>query len=186
MVFQILKELDQIPANLGDGFKATKNLDVPGDLVTAAGLNLTASSAPAVLNIETHAIAVQSAASGTALGSFVFVVPEDYDTTRDHLHFKALVQMAGATDTPSLTVTAYKKSPGAALSAALTVVASAPASAAASYLDVKATGNGLKGGDVLTVNLITGAHTTDACNLYGVEVEYRSQIVYGDTTKRFS
>lgn len=187
--YQFLSQLKGIPTPGGDGVRVTKFI-APDALKTAAGLVLTAATTPAVVNLETNAIAAQAVASSNLGGSFVFEVPKDYDQVADELKINVQAVSGGNTDSPTLTVTAYRKRAGVALTAALTVTASAaipksatPATALAERT-VLLSGNSLKAGDILTVNLVTGAHTTDAVNIYGVEVQYKSSIVFQDTTAR--
>ncbi len=187
--YNFLKQLEQIPTPGGDGFRIIKHQNPIADLRTSGGLVLTAATAPAVVAAETNALVVQAAAASTALGSFVFQVPKDYDTVKDELKINCLVNSAGTTDAPTLTTTAYNKRAGAALSAALTVkavsaaVPSSTVKAAERTIDLS--GNGLQPGDVLTINLVTGAHATDAINLYGVDVQYRGSIVFSVFNNRF-
>lgn len=184
--YQFLKQLGNIPTPGGDGVRVTQSFS-PTALKTTAGLVLTAATAPTIANVETNGIAVVGAASSTALGSFVFEVPKDYDFVSDELKINVLVRSAGTTDVPTITATVYRKRAGAALSAALTVVASTavPSSTVdAAERTIKVSGNGLKGGDVLTINLVSGAHTTDAIDVYNVEVQYKSGIVYADFNSR--
>lgn len=187
--FQFLRQLRDIPTPGGDGVRLTKFV-APDALKTAAGLVLTAATIPAVVNLETNAIAAQVVASQTAGGSFVFEVPKDYDKVADELKINIQAVSGGNTDAPTLTATAYRKRAGVALTAALTVVASAaipksatPATALAERT-VTLSGNSLQAGDILTVNIVTGAHTTDVVNIYGVEVQFKSAIVFADTTTR--
>jgi hypothetical protein len=184
--YQFLKQLGGIPKPGGDGVRVSRNL-FPADLTTAAGLTLTAATVPTIANVETNGIAIVAAASGTANGSFNFVVPEDYDEVADELKLVLLVVSGGTTNTPTQTATAYRKRAGAALTAALTVVASSaiPTSTAkAAERTIVLSGNSLQAGDVLTVNLVSGAHTTDTVVIHSVSVQYKSSIVFNDPTNR--
>lgn len=187
--YQFLKQLTGIPTPGGDGIRVTRAL-APFDLSTAAGLGLTAATIPAIVAAETNALVAQCVAGQTALGSFVFEVPKDYDTVADELKINLLVNSGGNTDSPTVTVTAYRKRAGIALTAALTVVASTaipksatPATAAAERT-ITLSGNLLQAGDVLTVNLVTAAHATDAVNLYHTEIQYKSSIVFSTVANR--
>ena len=121
--------------------------------------------------------------------AFNFSVPQDYDESADKLRIRALCSMdGGTTDTVYLDAEIYRKRAGAAASADLdptaetTAIPSAVASAA--WSEVNADGNSLQGGDQLTINLKTGAHTTDGIIIYGIEVVYAADIVYFDEDDR--
>lgn len=186
--YQFLKQLSQIPTPGGDGVRVTSRIDILA-LRTAAGLVLDASTTnPRVAASETNALVVSAVASSNVLGSFVYEVPKDYDTVADELKINVVVASGGATDAPTLNASVYRKRAGLALTAALTTVASAavPSSAAfAAERTITVSGNGLKPGDVLTIDLTTGAHTTDAINLSNVEVQYKGSIVFSVFNNRF-
>lgn len=182
-----LRQLAEIPKHPGDGFLRSHKLSITGDLRTAAGLVLTAATAPLVAAFETNALGVQVAAGQTAAGSFTFQVPLDYDQQADTLKIVVLVNSAGNTNTPILDATVYRKRAGAALSADLgsTDSAAIPSLATlAAERTIVISGKSLRPGDVLTINLITGAHATDAVNIYGVEVRYKSALVASDPASR--
>lgn len=183
--FQYLKEVDQLPSAGGDGYRVA--VDVTERLRTTGGLILTAATVPTIAATETNGLAIVAAASGTASGSFIFRVPQDYDETSDELKILALVASGGDTDTPTLTATAYRKRAGAALTAALTVTASdavpnSTAKAAVRTIDLSS--NSLRGGDVLTINLVAGAHTTDSLVISSVAVQYRTGVVFQTESER--
>jgi hypothetical protein len=182
--FQFLKQMNSLPPPGGDGIRVERQLNPIADLRTTAGLVLTAATTPAVVAAETNALVVQAVASSNVLGSFVLAVPKDYDIVKDELTIRVVAQMGGATDTPTLNASAFRKRAGAALSAGLTTVASAALSNAAKEVTITVSGNGLRQDDMLTINLTSGAHTTDAINIYGVDVVYRSSIVTSDPTQR--
>jgi hypothetical protein len=184
---QFLKQLGNIPRFGKDGFRRVKSINIISDLRTTAGLVLTAATVPTVAAIETNAVAIVAAASGTANGTFTFVVPDDYADQSDELKIRLLVVSGGTTDVPTQTATAYRKRAGAALTAALTVVASAAiptstAKAAERIIDLS--GNSLTAGDVLTINLVSGAHTTDTVVIHGIQVQYKTGLVFSDPTTR--
>lgn len=184
--YQFLKQLNGIPSPGGDGIRETKTYS-PADLKTTAGLVLTAATAPTIANVETNAIAVVVAASTTAGGSFVFQVPKDYDKVADELKINVQVVSGGTTNVPTLTATAYRKRATLALTGALTVVASTAiptSTVGAGERTIVLSGNGLQASDTITVNLVTGAHTTDTVVIYTVEVLYKGSIVFYDPTLR--
>lgn len=182
--YQFLKQLGNIPRPGGDGVKVSRPINPIAGLRTAAGLVLTGATAPSVQALETNALGVQAAASSNVLGSFVFELPGDYDNVADKLEIVVKAVSGGATDTPTLNATAYSKRAGVALTSALTSVASAAISATASAVTIKLSGNSLQGGDTLTINLVSGAHTTDTVSIFSVAVHYKSAIVFSDPSAR--
>lgn len=184
--FQFLSQLKNLPRTSGDGVRLYMPL-APFDLSTAAGLGLTAATVPAIVASETNALVASCVAGQTACGTFSFIVPQHYDPTSDELKINVLAVSGGAADAPTLTCTAYRKRAGAALTAALTVVASAAiplAAAKAAVRTISLNGNTLVAGDVVTVNLVSGAHATDAVFISSVEVQFKSGIVATDPSIR--
>ena len=121
--------------------------------------------------------------------AFNFPVPQDYDETLDKLRIRALVSMdGGTTDTVYLDAEVYSKRAAAVLSADKDPTVSAVAIPAtvtgAAWSEVDCDGKSLQGGDQLTINLKTGAHTTDGIIVYGIEVVYAADIVYYDVDDR--
>jgi hypothetical protein len=184
--YQFLKQLGNIPTPGGDGVRVTKSFG-PYDFSLATGLAITGATAPSIGNTETNAIALTAAASSALLGSLVVEVPKDYDTVADEFKINLLVVSGGTTNTPVLNASVYRKRAGVALTAALTTVASAaiPISTAfAAERTISVSGNSLQPGDVLTINLTAGAHTTDSVILYNAEVQYKSSIVFSNFNAR--
>lgn len=173
----------------GDGIRREVALNHVADLRTAAGLVLTAATAPSVAAAETNALTVQAAASSNVLGSFVFKVPKDYDRVADELTIRVFCNSGGTTDAPTLSCTAYNKRPGTALSATLTAVASAAipkttATTSEAEVTIGLSKNLVRHDDIITINLTSGAHTTDAILIYGVSVVYRGNIVFSASSAR--
>ncbi len=182
-----LKNLERIIT--GQGFKKV----IPGlDLRSIRDSNgdlLVNGSTPDWAALETSAMGIVVASSQTAIGNIVFTVPRDYDQTQDSLRFRFLAQGGGTTDTPSIDASIYRKRAGAALSADLDPTISAVttvSTTAGSWVEINADDLSIRPGDVLTVVFATGGTrgTTDALNLYALEVVYRSDIVYYDKTDR--
>lgn len=192
--YQFLKELAGLPTGKsgtpggGDGIRHEIQLNLLTDLRTAAGLVLDGSTtSPQVKALETNALGVQVAAGSTAAGSFVFDIPKDYDPDKDELTIRVIGQTGGSTDSPTMNATIYRKRAGSALSGALTTVVSGAVSKAAgngSEVTISVSGNGLLPDDILTINLTTSAHATDAVNIYSVDLVYRSNIVFSDMGTR--
>lgn len=167
-------------AKLDAGYLVSRPLNAPGDLKTIDGLTLTAATVPAVLRTETNGLTVAIAASQTAGGSFMFQVPRDYDETTDEFKIRVLAGLDGTTDVPTLDATIYRKRAGTALSADLNPTASTAMSDSSAWKTINGTGLGLRRDDVLSINLVSGSHTTNAVSIHAVEVVYRSTLVSYD------
>lgn len=205
--FNMCKAINQ--ALPGDGFYRQMPFNMLADWKTAAGLVLTAATAPLVAALETSFIGVQSASSTTDLGMFNIPIPRDYDDDADELKIRFLCNSAGTTNAPTITAAIYRKREGVALTADLGVPASAAivktsATIGAGWVEINAskrlggaapdsggtdnrtaTGDdSIKAGDRLTVALTISAHATDAINFYGVEIWYRSNLAFTDKDLR--
>lgn len=200
--YQFLKELNGLPtSNLstslggGDGVKVDIVLN-PTDFTTTAGLSLTAGTTPAIVNVETSAIVISAVASSNVLGTLAFRIPGNYDPIKDLLEFHALMSTNGTTDAPTISASAYRKRVATALSSALTVTAVpnangitytqvvAKGTAAAAVVSFSLSGNGLQPGDIVYMQLTSGAHTTDAVYQFGSFIRYCSAIVLTDMRAR--
>ncbi|KKL07827.1 hypothetical protein LCGC14_2582110 [marine sediment metagenome] len=180
---QTLMSLRQII--IGNGFLRTVTGISWRDLTEAAGNKLDASSTPPVSAIESTGLGVVVASSATFVGELNMTVPWDYDSSQDHLKFNILCNSAGDTDTPSIDAVIYRKRVGAAISSDLDPTISAVVNtntALAAVVTVDASGLSLQAGDVLQITFNTGGTrgTTNALNVYGLDVEYRSTLVYAD------
>jgi hypothetical protein len=186
---QFLRRLKGMIVTGGDGL--TKSVVIPlTDLKTSAGLTLTAGTNPLTAALETNAVGVQWAAGNATAALLNFVVPLDFDKGADLLQVAFMVNSAGNTDAPILDATVYRKRAGAALSADLDPTASsaipksATAATAAAERIITLLGKGLQARDILTILVAPGTHGTDAVNVYGVEVRYKSTLVaYADTDR---
>lgn len=182
-----LKNLERIVT--GHGFKKV----IPGisirDIRDANGDLLVNGSTPDWAALETSAMGIAIASSQTAIGHITFTVPRDYDQTQDYLRFRLLAQGGGTTDTPSIDASVYRKRAGAALSGDLDPTISAVttiSTTAGSWVEINCDSQSLQPGDALTVVFATGGTrgTSDALNLYALEVVYKSALVYYDNTDR--
>lgn len=188
--FNFLRRLNAIPFPAGEGVLVERPLNILADIRTIVGLVLTGATSPPLAAIETNGLAIVVAANQTAAGTFTFVVPGDYDSVADILTFPILVNSSGATNNPTLDGTVYRKRAGAALSADLDPLVSAaiPATIAPTTSQairvVSMSGKACRAGDVLTVNIFTAAHTTDAVNIFSISVVYRSSIVFAAEASR--
>lgn len=181
-VVSFLRSIKNLITSAGDGFYRSVKIPLT-DLKTAAGLTLTAGTNPLMAALETNHVGLQWAAGNATAALLNFTVPVDYDQTADLLELVFLVNSAANTDAPILDATAYKKRAGTALSADLDPTASsaipksATAATAAAERKIVFSGKGLRPRDVVTVLPFPGTHATDAVNVYGVELRYRSTLV---------
>jgi hypothetical protein len=132
---------------------------------------------------ETNLRVFKAVAGTTAVGTVEIVIPRDYDEATDTLNLKILAAMSGATDTPKLTVAAFRKRAGANIA---TVHAGLQTTTALSSADKAISFNlsrkGLLRDDVITLIITSEAHATDAILVYGVQPSYRSCLVsYAET-----
>jgi len=171
----------------GTGFKRS----IPGISLTslrdADGTILTASTEPDVTALETSFIGLQSNVNQTDLGQLTFMVPRDYDATKDKMRIRFLCNSAGTTNTPTIDAAIYRKRAGAALSSDLnpTISAAAPTSTAkAAWREVKVEGLDLEPGDALTCVFTASAHSTDILYIYALEVVYIGDLAYYEEAER--
>jgi hypothetical protein len=171
----------------GLGFKREiAGLDI-NSLRDADGTILTAATEPSREALETSFIGVVVSASQTDLGTLTFKIPQDYDKANDELKIRFLAQSAGDADTPTIDAALYQKRAGAALSADLDPTISDAVndnSSEAGWVEVDCDDLDLQPGDAVTVVFTTSAHTTDALNIYALEVTYRSDLVFNDADER--
>jgi hypothetical protein len=141
--------------------------------IRVTGLILTASTEPSRESLETSFEGLVVSSSQTVLGDLTFTVPRNYDKAKDKMRVRFLCNSAGDTNTPTIDAALYRKRAGAALSSDLDPTISASvnnSTALADWVEVDADGLGLEPGDAVTFVFTTSAHTTDALNVYAVEV----------------
>lgn len=179
-----LKKLEGVIT--GFGFKRT----VPGigieSLRDSDGTILTGATEPLRASLETNFEGIQSTAGQTDLGTLQFVIPRDYDENNDELLVRFLAQSAG-TDVPTIDATLYRKREGVAISADLDPTISGAINsltALADWVEVDCSDLSLKPGDAIHMDLTLSAHASHATNIYGLEVVYRSDLVYFEDTER--
>ncbi len=185
-VANFLKGLEALVT--GDGFKRVVQGININTLRLASGAILAADSGnPMRASLETYFEGVQLASSQTALGTLAFQIPRDYDETVDKLDIRFLANSAGDTDTPTIDASMYRKRAEAALSADIDPTISAVVNnntAKADWVEVRSHDDGWKAGDAVTIILASSAHTTDALNVYGLEVVYASDLAYFEDSER--
>lgn len=181
-----LKRLEAVTT--GYGFRRVIQGININTLRLATGAILAADSGnPGRVTLETYFEGVQLPSSQTDLGSLTFNIPRDYDQTVDKLRIRFLANSAGDTNTPTIDAAMYRKRALAALSADIDPTISAAVNnntTKADYVEIVSDGDGWQPGDAVTVLFTTSAHTTDALNIYGLEVVYASDLVYYDADER--
>lgn len=180
-----LKKLEGVIT--GHGFKRViQGLNI-NSLRDADGIILDGSTEPSREALETHFDGVVVSNNETDLGSLVFQIPRDYDESIDKLHIRFLANSAGDTDTPTIDCAMYRKRAGAALSSDIDPTISGAVNNStniADWVEIVSEGDSWKAGDAVTCIFTTSAHTTDALNVYGLEVVYASDLVYFELSER--
>jgi hypothetical protein len=145
-----------------------EQVGVPGAVAT---VSIVASASEANIRV------LNAAAGSTTIGYLTYPIPRDYDEATDKFAVRMLMNMTGATDTPQQTVTLYDKRPGSAATAGTASTDGSNLSATESWHQFNFNGLGLKRDDVVTIKIVSGAHTTDSIQIYGIEVTYLSTLV---------
>ena len=129
---------------------------------------------------------ISAAAATTLITTYGWQVPRDYDETTDYVVVRVLARDAGTTNTPTLTVassTTIMNSTGI-LAAGVAIGATgftAPVSAALSSTlteyEFPLSGQGLVRDSILSFTITASAHTTDAVQIFAVDLVYASCLV---------
>lgn len=120
----------------------------------------------------------ESAGSGSVDEiSFPFVVPQDYDEAEDYLRLRLKAFLdTGTTDTPGIDAHVYKNGVDSNLDPTI----SADLSTTAAWVEIVISDKteSLVAGDVLTISLFPEAHDSGGIGVYGITMEYKSDLVY--------
>lgn len=164
--------LDGVTAREDSGFLKDVN-DLLGDGILPASVTYIAdTNGYPVLN---------AAASITAVTTVPIMIPRDYDEATDSFNFYIVAHMAGATDTPTITIDPDSQVIGSA-SVQMAVptggsLTTAALSTTATKYSIDLRGNGLKRDQLVKVTITSGAHTTDALQVLAIGYDYRSTLV---------
>lgn len=131
--------------------------------------------------VDRHVAGATVAAEG-ATASFSFVIPRDYDEATDELRVAITGKMDGATDTPAVTATVTAQTPGEAAETLANGASVGTFGAALQAFEIDLSGHGLRRGDLVTVALAIGAHTTDALSFVASETHRSTLVSYHDDT----
>ena len=172
----------------GSGFKRVIQGVNLNQIHLADGAPLAADSGnPMRATLESYLEGIQLASSQTDLGSLTFSIPRDYDEGIDKLHIRFLANSAGDTNTPTIDATMYRKRRVAALSSDIDPTISGAVNnntAKADWVEIVSESDGWQAGDVVTCLFTSSAHTTDALDIYDLEVVYASDLVYYEDAER--
>jgi len=163
----------------GEGF--LKSIQIPVTSVhlfsSGAPLTTTVSSNPGPDKFDTNITGLTWAADKVVKAGFDLVIPEDYDESQDHCKLRFRAKMAGSTNTPGLDAVAYHEDAG---TTDLDPTISADLSTTLAWVEIDLSDNSFSAGDAVSVGVFPEAHSTDAVQVYGMELEYRSTLVYFD------
>jgi len=163
------------------GLRQNPTAPLPNDggfnLDYSLGLNGGVFAAGATFTTVNNVPIISSAASNTTIATYGFLVPRDYDENSDQIRVRLLARMGGATNTPTLTVASSTTILGSTVGIAGTSVTSSAITATEAVYEFDLSGQGLTRDEILSFVITAGAHTTDAVQIFAVEVVYASCIV---------
>ena len=108
-------------------------------------------------------------------------VPGDYDESLDKLSVWLLCKMSGSTNTPTITVEAFKHSAPTTDLAPSAVVALGSTYA---WREINLDGNTILANDHIHLTFVPGTHGTDAVHIVAVKIRYRGDLVIFDVDER--
>ena len=171
----------------GDGFRKHKDVKL-NDVRDADGTTLTTGTVPVLAALETSFIGLSVAANQTYLGTLQFVIPEDYDESKNELRLRFLCNSAGTTNAPTLAATLYVKRAGVALATKTqktsAAISKTSATTGAAWTEINLDSLSLLPGDSIFAVMVTAAHTTDAVSVYALELYYRSNLAFSTLDNR--
>lgn len=181
---------DAYPVNgdrAADGGYWNDNWDYLNNIILSTGATLTTDA--------NNVPIVSIAAATTAVGALSFVIPRDYDETTDALRATFIMNAAGATDTPfvGLIPSITRASTGSTTAGTIVflnratttqtgldtfaTVSTSTVNTTAQLFEATLAGNGLHRNDILSFEISTGAHGTNAVQIYGIGFTYQTDLV---------
>jgi len=158
------------------GIKVEKPLPIREFHLQSDGSTLTTTitTNPGFDVFETNLVGLTWAAAKVVAAGYTIQVPHDYDEANDHLIVKVKCLMSGATDTPTIAIEAFvDDDPSTDLAPdAITAL-----SATATWKEIDLSGNSLTAGDIVQLTFTPATHGTDAIEVYGMKMEYKSTLV---------
>ncbi len=176
-----LEQLKQIVP--GDGFKVVKPISYREFHLASDGATLTTtiSTNPGWDKLGTNMTGLAWAAAKVVAAGITLQIPDDYDEDADSCIFRLKAKMSGSADTPNFGVAAYLDSaPTTDLAPDDTV----DLSDTVAWVDVNLSGNSFVAGDIVQLAITPESHGTDAIEIYGQQIEYKSCIVKFSNTSR--
>jgi hypothetical protein len=164
----------------GAGFLKSVQIPVMSVHLFSSGapLTTTISSNPGPDKFGTNITGLSWAADKVVKAGFDIIIPRDYDESQDHCKLVFRAKMAaGDTDTPGLDAVAYHED---ATTTDLDPTISADLSTTLADVKIDLSGNSFNAGDQISVGVFPEAHSSEAVQVYGIELEYRSTLVYFD------
>lgn len=153
------------------------NLDVTydlGDVVLGSGTTFTTTSNVPLLS---------NAASNTSIGTITQLIPRDYDEASDKFLVRVIAKSAGGTNSPTITIASSTTVLGGTVGVTGSTVVSGATSSTLTAYEFDLSGQGLVRDAILSATITIGAHTTDAFQVFAIEIVYSSCVVsYKDTT----
>lgn len=168
---QIVTGSNAVNAGGLPGVDGGYNEDVTLDL-----LDVTLGSGTTAVTVS-NTQALSNAATNTSFGNISYLIPRDYDEASDKLLVRLIARTAGTTDFPTLTVASSTSVLGGTVGVAGTSKTSAVVTSSTAVYEFNLSGQGLKRDTNLALLMTMGAHTTDAIQLFAVQIVYASTIV---------
>ena len=164
----------------GNGFLKSRQIPLRGVPLfsTGAALTTTLTTNPGPDKFDTNITGLSWAAGKVVKAGIDLAIPMDYDESQDHCKLRFRAKMAGGTDTATaLDAVAYHEDAG---TTDLDPTISADLSSTLATVEIDLSGNAFSAGDAVSVGVFPEAHGTDAVQVYSMELEYRSTLVYFD------
>jgi hypothetical protein len=158
---------------IGPGIRVERVLPIREFHLQSDGSTLTTTltTNPGFDVFETNLVGLTWAAAKVVPAGYTIQIPEDYDEDSDSLIVKIKCLMAGASDTPTIAVAAYVDD---ASTTDLGPDAITALSATATWKEIDLSGNSLTAGDIVQLKFTPAAHGSDAIEVYGMKMEYKS------------
>jgi hypothetical protein len=164
----------------GNGFLKSRQIPLKSVHLFSSGaaLTTTLTSNPGPDKFDTNITGLSWAADKVVKAGIDLAIPMDYDESQDHCKLRFRAKMAaGGTDTPGLDAVAYHEDDGAT---DLDPTISADLSTTLATVEIDLSGNAFSAGDAVSVGVFPEAHSSEAVQVYSIELEYRSTLVYFD------
>lgn len=176
--YQFLKQLNQIPGPGGDGVRVQQGITPSALAVSGATRQVTGSQDAVVIDANDESVIVN------------VVIPADYDNQADELKVAVYAKyVSGTSVTLDVDVVTLNRE-GAAADDVTADLDEDPsevvidAAADNGWAEFDLSGLGLQAGDVLSVEIDGQVTGVGIANIVGARVQYKSSIVFADSTAR--